>query len=282
MAKTEGVRVIESVATAVQTMMSRFLKPVGKCPNCDDGQLMVWKSPNRDGELRCPPTCPSCGYAEQLAKGTTLTDVDATELAAKNAAKQYLHQNSIVSNKSVFGYTLKGYQPTTPERGQAKLFAAKMADRIVAGATMHATFVGGPGRGKTHLAMAICYNVLARTNYQKKIAFIDWREFLDTVKAGMHDNAKDIQAFGDSLINEFGNADIVVLDDLGSERGSEYDKALVDRFWRVREDKTVITTTNLSIPELAESYSDRMISRMQKHSTDAIYGMTGIDDYRRG
>lgn len=276
------MRAIESVATAVQTVMNRFLKPVGKCPNCDDGQLMVWKSPNRDGELRCPPTCPNCGYAERLAKGATLTDVDATELAAKNAAKQYLHQNSIVSNKSVFGYTLKNFQPTTTERGQAKLFAAKMADRIVAGATMHTTFVGGPGRGKTHLAMAICYNVLARTNYQKKIAFIDWREFLDTVKAGMHDNAKDIQAFGDSLINEFAKADIVVLDDLGSERGSEYDKALVDRFWRVREDKTVITTTNLSIPELAESYSDRMISRMQKHSTDAIYGMTGIDDYRRG
>lgn len=262
--------------------MNRFLIEVGKCPNCDDGKLMVWKSPNRDGGLRCPPTCPDCGFSERLAKGTTLSDVDATELAAKNAAKDYLHQNSIVSNKSVFKYTFKTFVDDREEQKQAKLFATKMANRIISGDTTHVTLVGAPGRGKTHLAMSICYSVLARTNYKKKVAFVDWRELLDIVKAGMHENSKDVQAYGDNLINEFAKADIVVLDDLGAERGTDYDKNLIDKFWRIREDKTVITTTNLTIAELKKSYSDRMTSRMQKHAKDATFVMTGIDDYRKG
>lgn len=276
------MELIESIAKAVQNVMNRFLTDVGECPNCDNGKLMIWKSPNREGELRCPPTCPDCGFSERLAKGTTLSDVDATELAAKNAAKDYLYNNSIVSNKEVFKYTFKGFNDSQAERKQAKFFASKMADRIVSGNTVHATLVGGPGRGKTHLAMSICYNVLARTNYKKKVAFVDWRELLDVVKAGMHENSKDVQAYGDNLINEFAKADIVVLDDLGSERGTDYDKDLIDKFWRIREDKTVITTTNLTIRELSDSYSSRMTSRMQKHAKDATFVMTGIDDYRKG
>lgn len=272
---------MQSLGDAVNSVMSKFLKPVGKCPQCE-GQLMVWKNPNREGGLRCPPTCPNCGYAEKIAKSTTMSDLDATIAAKKAKAKNYLRLNSIVSNEKVFKCTFSNYQRNTEPEKRAFEFAHKATDKVVSGQTVHVTFMGATGTGKTHLAMAAAYLILKRTNYAAKVCFLDWRELLDTIKNGMHENSGDVQKYGDQLIKEFGKADVVILDDLGAERGTDFDKSLADKFWRLREDKTVITTTNLNTAELKQHYGDRTVSRMQMHGADTTFAMAGVQDHRKG
>jgi DNA replication protein DnaC len=209
-----------------------------------------------------------------------LSDLDSTELAQKNKAKDYLHKNSVVSNKSVFKRTFGTYKATERHEKEALAFSRKMADKLTDGQIVHASLIGSTGTGKTHLAMGIVYNVLARTHYRKKVGFIDWREYLNLLKVGMHDNSKDVQTYTDFLRRQLTAADILVLDDIGAERGTEFDISEADTFWRLREDKSVIMTTNLSIAELKEHYGQRTISRMQPHNDGATFVMAGIADHR--
>jgi len=273
---------MQSMGDAIKQLMDRYVKPIGECPQCHE-QMVVWKTPNRDGGLKCPPVCPSCGFSEKRVKGATLSDIDATVAAKRNKAREYMRHSSLVSNEQVYSYTFKGFVANTPQQAKALEFAHKLADRIVSNdgkKPVHALLTGQTGRGKTHLAMGIVYNVLARTNYQAKVAFLDWRELVDTVKGGMHEDSRDVQKYADYLIGEFKGADIVVLDDLGAERPTPFNRELADKFWRLREHKTVITTTNLTPVELKEMYGDRMVSRMQTYGTSNNLSMAGIEDYR--
>jgi len=56
---------------------------------------------------------------------------------------------------------------------------------------------------------------------------------------------------------------------------------LADAFWRDREDKTVITTTNLIGEDLVKRYGPRTLSRMKHHGTNKGIAFGGITD-RRG
>lgn len=274
---------MDSLGDAISKIMDKWLMPVGECPVCKDGtQMLVWKGTDRDGGLRCPPVCPKCKYSEHLIKGMTMTDLDATIAARKNKARDYLRKSSVVSAKSIFKRTFGNYQAVNNGEKQALEFSRKIADRIVAGQTIHAMLIGPTGTGKTHLAMGIVYNVLARTNYAKKVNFVDWREYLNLLKVGMHDNSKDVQTYTDFLRKELTSSDILVLDDIGAERGTEFDISEADSFWRLREDKTVITTTNLNTRELKAHYGNRTVSRMHPHSRNAIFVMSGIEDHRGG
>lgn len=79
---------------------------------------------------------------------------------------------------------------------------------------------------------------------------------------------------------EIKNADVVILDDFGSERGTEYSLDLADAFWRDRENKTVIVTTNLIGSDLTKRYGDRTLSRMKNYGVNNGITFANIPDHR--
>ncbi|EKP96034.1 helicase loader [Lacticaseibacillus casei 21/1] len=82
-------------------------------------------------------------------------------------------------------------------------------------------------------------------------------------------------------MHEIGKADVVVIDDLGSERGSDFDRQTADDVFRMREDKSTIVTTNLHGQDLNKRYGERTMSRMAKHGQGNSFGVKGIPDQRK-
>ena len=66
--------------------------------------------------------------------------------------------------------------------------------------------------------MAATWEIIKQSNYDKKCLFISYRELLEQIKYSFNDEQlrKEIQG---SLMKDIKTADLVVIDDLGSELG---------------------------------------------------------------
>jgi DNA replication protein DnaC len=137
---------------------------------------------------------------------------------------------------------------------------------------------GGPGTGKTHLAIAIFRYLVSvghidsgyrdwfeyhGDHYQvadHKALFMPVPELLAEIRATYNDRDKDEQ----ELIDRVSSVDFLILDDLGAEKSTEWSIStlylIIDK--RYRAMNPTIATTNLSIDEIGQSLSRRIASRL--------------------
>ncbi|QKX11513.1 ATP-binding protein [Lactiplantibacillus plantarum] len=274
-----------TVATAMLATMAKHLETFNaECPICGKELLRPIVLNKTTGE-KMSGACPNCGYMQPLGTRNTPNDVQLTTVAKKNDALGYLNTYSLFSNFNIFNHRFSNFETKTAAEQRAFKFAQQLADRIINGHTVHGLLIGKPGLGKTHLAISVVYKILENSNYQRpgpdhapwKIIFIDWRDLIVEKKQSFNDDnlAKQINR----IMSAIKLADVVILDDFGSERQTDYALDLADEFWRQREDKTVITTSNLTGTGLPSLYGDRLISRMKKHGTNNSIEFKG-DDYR--
>lgn len=134
-------------------------------------------------------------------------------------------------------------------------------------------FIHGPaGTGKTHLAVAVMkeamsnkrpdeWSNVAGSAYLPLERFITIPWLLMEIRASFKDTAADSEY---DLIRRHSSVPLLVLDDLGAEKGSEFAVQtlylIVDRRYSMMR-KTIITS-NLSIGEVAERLGDRIASRI--------------------
>ncbi|MFS1238305.1 ATP-binding protein [Lactiplantibacillus plantarum] len=298
-----------SVADAVQKLMTERFETFGeRCPMCGT-PLLRPKTRDRNTGQKMPGACPntityevdgklqrkSCGYMQPINRHRIPDAVDLTLTARKNDALGYLNSYSVFSNFDVFNHRFENFNVDNVAEKQVLTRCENMASKIINGEIVHSVLMGKTGRGKTHLAIGIMYYIFERTQYQKKILvtkngkqvtdyvarkimFVDWRELVEQKKQAISDEQMNKQV--NKTTKEFKNADIVILDDFGSERETDYSRDLADGFWRDREDKTVIVTTNLTGNDLNKRYSPRLMSRMKKHGVKQGIAFSGLTDYR--
>jgi DNA replication protein DnaC len=127
--------------------------------------------------------------------------------------------------------------------------------------------LGPVGTGKTHAAVAACRPLHARG---MRVRFLPVVELLDLLRPGGPDGVWD----------ELVGCDVLVLDDLGTERPTDWTAermgALVNRRWL--EERPMVVTTNLLPAELEEAVGARTYSRLADHAV--ALRLTG-DDRRR-
>jgi DNA replication protein DnaC len=134
-------------------------------------------------------------------------------------------------------------------------------------------FTGSFGCGKTHLAVALCRELIKCSElYSVRFEFsIDLLYQIRKTFSSSEDT--------DSLINQLANVDYLVIDDLGAEKTTEWSietmSLIIDR--RDREMRPTIITSNLSLGEVAEKISGRIASRMANGKIVKIE----MPDYRR-
>lgn len=129
---------------------------------------------------------------------------------------------------------------------------------------------GKAGRGKTHLACAILNMLQDRWT----TAFAHIPTFLEQLRQG------------EGNIQQLIAVDLLVLDDLGSERESDWalEKLLVIVDGRLNQFKPTVYTTNFNLDELELRLGSRLASRILYNSLDLV--VQGPDwrevKYRRG
>lgn len=248
----------------LQAMLQKYFSPCGECPQCG-GTLWSHVGKGKQKGINSPGACPSCGYKEPLnAKPKIRTAAEMTALSRKKVSVGYYLSRSVFSNDMVMAKDFNNFEVVTPVQKSLRALADGVVNQLLQGKTVHSFIGGSTGIGKTHIANAIALAYQERSQYKAKVMFVDWREILDRQKRGM--DTPDVRAKNQATIDEWSKADLVVLDDLGSERNSEYNLDMCDRFWRVREDKSVITTSNVMIEEIRAKYGERTYSRLRKWS----------------
>jgi DNA replication protein DnaC len=117
---------------------------------------------------------------------------------------------------------------------------------------------GGVGRGKTHLAAAICRDQAARGRSPR---FLSSARLLALIKATFDAETRPEAA---ARLEEYEQADVVVLDDLGAEHETDWAEAeltmWVDGFYE--RGAALVVTTNLTIPQLTAQLGRRIASRI--------------------
>ena len=133
--------------------------------------------------------------------------------------------------------------------------------------------VGGFGLGKTHLALAAGIEILKyfakeevkgnmNTVYsgRPKVKFVSSSELVQSIR----DSYDSDQLNELDLMNGYKNTKLLIIDDLGTEKASEWqqEKMYIILDYRYRELLPTIITTNLEVGGLQEHLSERVVERI--------------------
>jgi DNA replication protein DnaC len=132
---------------------------------------------------------------------------------------------------------------------------------------------GGIGTGKTHLAVAVLNELIRKKRIPS--LFVTVPELLDNMRETYNKPGRDL----DEWMYAVQNADFLVLDDLGSERATDWvrERIFVIVNYRYREALPTVFTSNIGPKDLAKQLGDRTASRII--AMCEWIGLEG-DDYR--
>lgn len=212
----------------------------------------------------------SAGFAEISYQETD----ESIKKRRNTEISKRLRRNSIILDSTIAKANFDNFKATTQEEHRALEFAQGIAKYYVANGTGNTVLSGTAGTGKSHLAMAILKECLKASDIS--VIFVSWSEVLRLIKSSFKD--KDSKYSPEYFSEIFRNTDLLVIDDLGSEKITEWSEELLTDILDART-KTIITT-NLTSEELAQKYHNRLYSRMLRGIGKKGFNFVNIKDKR--
>lgn len=244
--------------------------------------------------------CPKCGapMIKTLIGDTAKTTCYACKLKEiEEEGRQEVQQTknqerfkkfktlSLYSDIDLKDKTFKNFETKNDEQAKGLQAMRELYKAFVKGQPMHGILSGRTGLGKSHLAMALCNELLAIDEPNNVIAFVNWREFYSKSLQGM--KFKDISDDVEKRLEELKKANFVVLDDLGAElsdankRATTQDITLLLQILEARVNKSLLITTNQSSDEIQQAYGERAMSRILSNaSKETTVRFKNTKDYR--
>lgn len=220
-----------------------------RCPNCDQHlnrfyRLHPFPMPSHYGKGMWLKTDCNCVKAEQVAIQKRFEHVTVTP------------QPRIVLPPALRNHTFDSFKVEDYNK-KAFTISAQFAKNFSRNRNGKGLILcGKSGRGKTHLACAIVNFI--RSDYHVEFAHIP--TLLENIRRGKGE------------LDQMLAADLLVLDDLGSERGSDWslEKLLIIVDGRLNQLKPTVYTTNFNLDELELRIGSRLASRILNNSLDLI------------
>ena len=183
--------------------------------------------------------------------------------AKLQTVKDYFERYSLI-NPRLMQATLEGYQPKNDSQAEAKKMVEKYIQIFSRENPKNILFYGGFGVGKSHLAKVITDGVMKK-GYTT--VFISVPKLLRKIRSTYN---RDSQISEDDVFNVLESIDLLVLDDIGAEKRSDWtDERLFDVI-DSRQGKSTIYTTNYTPDELLELFGERNFSRIVNEDTVLI------------
>lgn len=182
------------------------------------------------------------------------------KLMRREARVTALRERSGLSRR-MKGYTFSNFEPyVSPSAAKAaekvEKYLAGWEENREAGRGLY--FCGAVGTGKTHLAVAVMNELIRRKRVPA--LFVTVPELLDNLRGAYNDPGRDL----DEWMTAVKNAEFLVLDDLGSERPTEWvqERIFVIVNHRYREALPTVFTSNVGPKDLAAQLGERTASRI--------------------
>lgn len=210
----------------------------------------------------------------------------ATETANVFPWKEHEEKAMEVKTKTtgwIDGGTPKAYRECTFENYHGNDKLMKDLQRFIGASWDGIVLRGNTGCGKTHLAIAIARQIPTEPikmrggwDVAPGSVFTTAPELLLKIRSAFRDDAKQSE---EQLIEYYSGCELLILDDLGSEKTSEFAITtlyiILDR--RIRENLKTIITTNLLQSEIEATFGARIASRLSAMENIKI----NMPDYRK-
>ena len=214
-----------------------------------------------------PPYCKIC-LEEKKRKEQELEE---QKKKIEQERKRELVKQSNLINSQIPPRFLKAsfnnYKTTTKEQDSAKNtcldYANNFENKLEAGTSL--VFVGTYGAGKTHLACSIAQEIMKK-GYSA--LYVNTSKALRKVKDTWNGGGEREQ----EAMNYFIRPDLLILDEIGLQHGSEAEKIILFEILNERymQCKPTILISNLDIKDLKEYITERVIDRMRENGGQKI------------
>ena len=211
--------------------------------------------------------CPRC-HAEQQQKIAEDLALKSYLLEQKKKREYFLKEFSLYDSELAEA-SFDNFEVKTHAQKEDLEFAKQQTEDYKSGKVGNVVVIGDVGVGKSHLAYSMIKELTEDSD--KTAAFVNVVDLLAKLKA-------DFQSESD-YVYRLNSLDYLVLDDLGTEKTSEWSAGVIYSILNAR-DKTIITT-NLEPKFLVQKYGKRLYSRIFKGSTMSdVYRMQNQKDER--
>src|ERR687893_482486 len=229
------------------------------CPHCHselqaecvEFPPALQKKYEKPGEWYYHPCTPECEKKN---------DQREWELMRREARVKTLRERSGLS-KRMKGYTLANFDHyVSPAATRARIkvddYLKNWEENREAGRGLY--FCGGVGTGKTHLAVAVMNELITKKRVPS--LFVTVPELLDNLRGAYNDPGRNLDEWMDAVQH----ADLLILDDLGSEKPTDWvrERIFVIVNHRYRESLPTIFTSNIGPKDLAQQLGERTASRI--------------------
>tara|TARA_R110000764_G_scaffold189942_3_gene275203 strand:+ start:3105 stop:3812 length:708 start_codon:yes stop_codon:yes gene_type:complete len=164
------------------------------------------------------------------------------------------------------GCTIKNYIVSNDLQAEARNFAERYIYNFGSNIGSGFIFSGGTGTGKNHLSAAICNSLMSQG---KTCLVVTVTELMLNMRKCYSDKA---QYSEDEFIKQLINFDLLVLDEIGLQKGSDHEKIILNQVidQRIGNLKPVGVLTNLDHNSVKAVLGERIFDRLKSNNSQWV------------